>query len=150
MNGTTNETFLFMTFYCGFFIFPSPSTHLPKRFISVPPTSMLQASFPRIFLLPISSMAAHPSHSPVPLPFTQRYLQILMSSESLFLSLVPLSFLSSCPTAKSLALYFNTVILAHQTVVFNGGICWFGTTYLFFGQINAVKLWIRLSTITFK
>lgn len=68
----------------------------------------------------------------------------------LFLSLVPLPFLSSCPTAKSLALYFSNVILAHQMVVFNGDICWFGTTYLFFGQINPVKLWIRLSMITFK
>ena len=136
-----------MTFYCRFFIFPSPPTHLPKRPTPIPPPSILQPPFPSIFLFPISLMAANPSHSPDSLTF---HLEVPPDFPVLTISIHILSSTSfplQLPHCKTPGTLFQSRDFGPS----NGGICygWFGTTYVFFGQINAVKLWIGLSMTTF-
>lgn len=91
----------------------------------LPPLPTFQTDLPPSHLHPYyNPLYPVPSCSPFPwwlptlptvqTPFTQKYLQIFMSSKSLFISLAPLPFLSSSTTAKPLAIYFNPVILVHQ------------------------------------
>lgn len=139
------KAFLFMTFYCRFFIFPSPSTHLPNRPTPIPPPSILQPPLPSTFLFPISLMVANPSHSPdslhpeVPPDFHVLKISILILSSTSF----PLQ-LHHCKTPGNL---FQSRDFGPS----NGSICygWFGTAYMVLGQINAVKLWIGLTMVTF-
>lgn len=107
----------FMTCYCRFFIFSFFSTNLPKRPTPIPPPSILQPPFPNYFLISHFLDGWTLPAVQVPLRFTQKYLQIFVSSKSLSTPLTPLPFPSSSPTAKLLALSFNPVILAHQIVV---------------------------------